>query len=386
MANCTKIAFLVLLLLFISIFTSCKQENDQEFTVSGKLENVKESYFIAAYEQRDSLIIDTIRVDKKGNFLIKNTIDSLSIMSLYFNDNNKYTYVFIDKGLHVDISGDVLYPDLLDTRGGSINDDLRVFKTKHTDLLKKRTDILTALEDSCYSSNELDIHYEKTLLTNLNNVNFELATVVGEYVKMNPDKISSVMLINAFVKSELTIPRLDECLAKLRGDAARFYIAQELSKYSELIKQSAEGVMCPSFSRKTNDGKIFNIISQRGKYILLSFMPSDCETFKEQNDYQIDLYKKFKHDNVNIEFTTILVNSENKVMPSNISKSIKWTLIYEEKGWSSELLETFNIRNIPFHILIDPNGIILNRDISLFSLEEIMDNVPNKIKPELIKK
>lgn len=386
MNNNKKIIYIIILFLIAGISYSCKQGTKDEFSVNGKLENVKGSYFIAARELHDTLIVDTVKIDAKGNFSIKGPIDTLTVMSLYFNDNNKYAYVFIDKGLNVNVSGDVLYADLLDIKGGTINDDLTAFKKKHKDLLKKRIDILTSLEDSNYIDDNLNTSYDKTILTDLKNINFELASIAGDYVKTNPDKISSVMLINAFYKNESTIPRLDECLAILRGPAARFPVTKDLAAYSDMIKRSAEGATCPSFSRTDINDKTFNNWSLRGKYILLSFVSTTCEMCEDQLQPAIDLYKKFEKERINIDFVTVVINTEKEPISKEIRKSVKWTLLPENGGWSSDLLETFNVRALPFHMLISPNGTILHRDISIYSVEEMMKDVPDRIKPKEEKK
>lgn len=193
--------YLAALLLVTTMF-SCSKKAPDEFEVQGKLQNISDSYFIAVREQSDSIIVDTVQVDNKGQFLLHGSVDTLTVMSMYFNNNMQYAYILLDKGWDIQVNGDVLYSDLLDVKGGDVNDNLSMFKKQNQELLKKRADILKSLEDSSLQDDEeLPMTTENALVADLQNVNFELSGIAAEYVKSNPDKISSVMIINAFFQA-----------------------------------------------------------------------------------------------------------------------------------------------------------------------------------------
>lgn len=368
----------VVFLLLIAGLVSCGEKNKEGFTVEGNLENIEGGYFIAAREFRDSMIVDTVHVDDKGRFTIKGDVDTLSTLSIYMNNNSRYTYFFVDKGIKVNITGDALYPDLLDIKGGDVNDDLTAFKKQHKDLIKKRTEILKLVEDSSYTEDESSVVTDKNYVMELKNINFELSNIIADYVKNNPDKIASVVLIHAIFKNEANLTRLDESLSQLRGAAATYYQAKELFDYSNKIRRSSEGAVSPNFTRKDIKGKEHSLVSFRGKYLFLFFVSTTCPLCEIQRPEVMALYNKFKQQKENIEFLTVVINTEEAPVSDEIKRSVKWPILIEDGGWSSDLLDLYNIHEVPFYTIISPTGVILRRDIPLDMVDETVAELTGK--------
>lgn len=347
------------------------------YEISGKLENVTGNYFLMSHESGDSVLIDTIPISAKGEFSFKGVVDTLTEVSLYFNQNTKSTYLLIDKGWNVELEGDALYPDLINIKGGSVNDDITAFKTKNKDLLKTRADILNAAEKKSPDNDTLKV---KDYVVELKNINFELSNIAANYVKSNPDKIASVMLINTFFKDETSIPRLDENLALLRGKAADFPLTDNLKRFRDKVKLSSVGAVAPNFKLKDLKGKDVQLTDLRGKYVLLSFASTTCEVCKYEKKDAVVVYNELKKQKKNIEFITIVKDIEDAPISKNITDSVKWTVIPVNGGWSAKTFDTYYIREIPYHVLISPTGVILERDFPIFALSKKMDELAEATK------
>jgi thiol-disulfide isomerase/thioredoxin len=347
------------------------------YEISGKLENVTGNYFLMSHESGDSVLIDTIPISAKGEFSFKGAVDTLTEVSLYFNQNTKSTYLLMDKGWNVELEGDALYPDLINIKGGSVNDDITAFKTKNKDLLKTRADILNAAEKKSPDNDTLKV---KDYVVELKNINFELSNIAANYVKSNPDKIASVMLINTFFKDETSIPRLDENLALLRGKAADFPLTDNLKRFRDKVKLSSVGAVAPNFKLKDLKGKDVQLTDLRGKYVLLSFASTTCEVCRYEKKDAVVVYNELKKQKKNIEFITIVKDIEDVPISKNITDSVKWTVIPVNGGWSAKTFDTYYIREIPYHVLISPTGVILERDFPIFALSKKMDELAGTTK------
>lgn len=349
--------FFVFLVLF-----SCNRKTST-FEITGKLDNISGNYFFISHEVGDSLIVDTIPVSSKGEFSFSGAVDTLTEMSLYFNQNTKVTYLLVNKGWSVELEGDVLYPDLISIKGGDVNDDLTAFKSENKDLLKSRADIAAAGNDSLAV---------KDYVVELKNINFELSNIAADYVKANPDKIASVMLINTFFKDESSIPRLDENLGLLKGKAADFPLTANLKRFRDKVKMSAIGAVAPGFSMEDTKGKKINLSDYRGKYVSLSFISTTCKVCMSEKKYAADVYNELKSKKYNIEFITIVKDIEDASVDS-IANSVKWPLLPVKGGWSANLFDTYYIREIPYNILISPTGVILDRDYPILDVPKKME-------------
>lgn len=368
------IKYSLLVITLLTILVGCDKKSS-DFQVKGTFANISDGYFYATREINDSLIIDTVKVNAKGEFSFGGHVDTLTIINLYFNKNTESTYILVNKGLNVEIKGDVLLPDLISAKGGEINDDLTSFKEKNSNLLEARAKILNSASKNTGQNDSMAV---KDYVVELKNINFDLKNVAATYIKSNPDKIASVLLINTFFKDETSIPRLDENLNLLKGKAADFPLTSELKQYSERVKRSAEGAIAPNFTLKNTQGKDVSLYDFRGKYVLLSFVSTTCDVCLLEKKDAIRIYNELKKQKKNIDFIAIVKDIENQPLTKELTDSVNWTILPVNGGWAAPTFEQYYIRELPYNILISPTGIILNRDLPISTLPQKLEELPNK--------
>lgn len=367
------IKILPLFALFIAF--SCSKGKPDGYEVKGKLQNIEGDSFFVSHERGDSIVIDTVAIDMNGNFSFQGKVDTLTTLCFYLNQKTmspSYLYVFVDKGLKVEVEGDATLPDLINVTGGDINSDLTAFKKENEKLLRTRAETFNAALTDTVKTDKLSS--EKYVMT-LKNVNFELSNIAANYVKKNPDKIASVVLINNFFKDEASIPRLDENLDLLTGKALEYSQTRKLREYSSRVKGSAVGSQAPYVSLKDTNGKIFVISSVKDKYVLLSFLSTTCSVCDEEKAESIALYNEMLKKKENIAFVSVIKDIEVKSIKEAYSDSLKWTLLPEYGGWAGKTFALYNIHEIPYNILISPTGKILDRDLPLEKLTERLDEL-----------
>lgn len=352
--------------LTILLLHSCGNKDAKGYSIQGKLKNITDSIFFAAREYPDSLVVDTFRIDKDGEFSFKGQADTLSLITLYFNNNTSSTFVFVDKDAKISIEGDASYPDLIKVKGGNINDDLTAFKSKNEALLKSKAEIVHSYKTK---TNTEAKKQEKEYVVNLKNINFELANIAAAYVKDNPQRIASVMLINSFFRDENAITRLDESLDLLQGQAALYPLTKSLKDYSAKVKISAPGAKAPFLKLKDSKGKDVSLNDYKGKYVLLNFISATCQDCIDAKRETIAAYNELKKENIKIDFVSVLFNSEIKPI-DNATDSIKWTILEDQGGWAAKSVELYNVDAVPYNILISPDGVIQERDVLVFSLKD----------------
>ncbi|MDH6354302.1 peroxiredoxin [Dysgonomonas sp. PH5-45] len=362
----------VILLALILLVSACKKENGKIFSIEGKLENTNGSYLLFIKElPTDTLAIDTIKIDKDGSFSFKSEIDTLTFARLFFNQQGRAISVFVDKGWKIKISGDASTPDLVEVSGGEANDDLTDFKKKNKSLLAKRNRIYKDLENKKGDS--------ESLQTELMNISFELTGKARDYIKKNPAKIASVVIIHHFYKDNSMADRLEEQLNSLQSPAKSFYLTEELHLFNQSIKQSRVGAQAPYFSLPDINGKRMSLNDFRGKYVLLSFLSAVCPVCEANMPYLLDASKALKQKKMDVKFMSIYLDSDKKVVKDKKnSLPADWITLIDVQEWAAEPVSTYNITEIPYSILISPEGKIVERGISatelVSKLEELIKN------------
>ena len=113
----------------------------------------------------------------------------------------------------------------------------------------------------------------------------------------------------------------------------------------------------------------------------MSFVSTKCQACDEELTDAVKIYnrlkkgEKAKPNNQKIEFVTIVINGETKPISKSIIESVKWSILQDNDSWASKTFNLYNINEIPYNILISPQGVILERDIALSSLSEKMSEL-----------
>jgi len=352
----------VILITALVFLGSCSKDNKDDFTIKGSLSNLDAPYFFIAMESFDSVFVDTVWVDRQGTFSYKGMVDTLTMTSLYFDKKLWSTSVFLNKGWNVDVKGDINYPDLIKVDGGDVNDDLTTFKKANSELFKNRTDVLRKIEEA--GNPEIKLNYSNEL----KNINFDLTNAAKDYIEKNPEKIASVVLIQDFYRNNTSIEQLQQSLSLLKGKAQSFYLADDLRDYSAKVKLSQVGSLAPDFEMKNGD-KESNLNVYRGKYLYLTFATQNGGVYQNGLPAMMEVYKKLK--NKDVEFVSVIVDSIIEEVPD----SIKWPVFFDRKGWASKPIDLYNITELPFSVLISPEGRIIERGISAAILPEKIDEL-----------
>ena len=370
----------ILIIAIFSILVFSCEKDKKVFTIQGEISNVMAPYIIASYNIADSVNIDTVKINKKGVFTYSNKVDTLSSLTLYFNDFHASTVIFLEKGVSkIKLKGDALLSDLIEIKGGEINNDLSLFKKDNELILRQRSLLLLKGDDEKgITTNANNIISEKEQNALINSLNHELSQKVEDFILEHPERISSVILINEFFKNNENPKTLDRVLAYLKGDALNFPLTYKLKKINSKFMQSAEGADMPYFKLVDTKKHSFESTDYKNKYLLISFLTSNGDESNENLKIMKDEYNLLKKDS--IEFLSIYIDSDTLPIVYHDTDTIPWRIVTENKSWGSDIVDAYNVHFTPLNILIDPKGKIISRDIPLGEIKNLLKSRTDKSK------
>jgi peroxiredoxin len=375
MNNHSKInIYIAFILLFLGSVSSCKKQNPRLFTLRGTIENLKDKNILFVRDYRDSVVVDTIHTNSKGDFKLDGIADTLMLGTLFFNEGRSSTSVFIDKGWDVKVEGDANLPDLIEVKGGDVNNDLSEFKKDNRANLESRGAMLDKMRKK-FSPNVHPPKPSPDITSKLANLDFQLTNSAAEYIRKNPDKIASVILIQDFFRDDTSTDQLDKKIQSLKEPAASFILTQQLRQYITQTKASQEGAIAPFFQLKDAKGTDVRLYDFRSKYLLLSFVCNDCELCIKNGTELEKIYKKFKDKPLEIVSILITSHGQKKEAEKNSATKVEWKVIPLKESWASQIVSDYNIRELPLNLLIDMEGKIVAREVSPVTINEKLEKL-----------
>ncbi|HNR06910.1 MAG TPA: TlpA disulfide reductase family protein [Saprospiraceae bacterium] len=150
--------------------------------------------------------------------------------------------------------------------------------------------------------------------------------------------------------------RLQTFLAIILGAAILM-----LARYFYFQPGVKVGEECPPFQTRLADGTAFEMASLKGKYVLIDFWGSWCAPCRKEAPELKKFYESWRQtgfrDGSGLELVSIAIEEDR----SNWEKAIRedsatWPVhILELDLFNSSLVKTFQVREIPTKILLDPS-------------------------------
>lgn len=314
---------------------SCSSSSTEgTFSISGKLEGIGAPFFMCAVEHyTDSIVVDTVRLNAKGEFNYRAKVDGLKKVSLYFS-NDQIAPLFVDENTDIEIEGNVSDIYSLKIKGGEINDAVWGFKQRNRKLIEAGSPILV---DS-----------------------------VKSYVSNNKESVASLALIELYLKGKIPSSKIDSLVHTMSETMMELPYTKNILFDINVTKRAEIGFPASDFNLKSIKGKNVKLSDYTNKPILLTFVESE-------DSLMLKLYSEIEKENPSISILSLMLETERSKI-----KDAKKDYLIDNKGWASDLISNYNVKSAPYYVLIDSSKLIKGRG----SLDQNVIKIIQKLRED----
>jgi peroxiredoxin len=381
--------YIVCFIAGLLMFTACSKE--KKIIVKGVLTHAKnETVYLKQMALNNLVSVDSSVINDKGMFKLRGKASKPGFYILTVSSNN-YATLLINPGDKLHFEADIKDINRTYKVKGAVDAEL---VNELNDKLNLTLDKISVLgqtyEDSLHSPNILNIraqldstfdvianeHRQYTFLFIKKNLN-SLASLMALYQQLGPKATvlspSENFEYFSMVDSALILkyPEVDavQSLHTLIGDLAE----QQVQK-AEKDKKTAIGIEAPEIALPDMNGNIIKLSQTLGKYVLLDFWASWCEPCRQENPTLVKAYWKYKSKGFEI-FQVSLDRSKESWVKCIQEQKLTWLHVSDLKYWDSSVVPQFGIEGIPYNLLLDPNGVIIAKNLIGNELEEKLKGI-----------
>jgi peroxiredoxin len=363
------------LAVFTFIISSCKDNN--VFKISGTLEHpgtIKKVYLLEADSTKIN-VVDSTNLSEDNGFTFKHAAPFSNLFKVRIGSS--IFDVIAKNGDEITFKtdmGDTAHPYTI--TGSAESDKIKEFNKLSNDFGEKTSKIVAEYQDKVakigHESDSLMAVYKPMFMASQD----AYSNAVVRFVNDNKTSLAGFYAATSLDNYKYE-PQLVAYADAIKDNFKDNPAVQQFLKEMALVRPVSIGHKAPEFATTGLDGKTVKLADYKGKYVMLDFWASWCGPCRQEMPNVVKQYEAFKAKGLNI--VGISLDEEKGAWQKGIADlKMTWPQASDLQKFDGPTEKLYHIEAIPSNFIVDPQGVIVAKNLSGTDLEDFLNKTFNK--------
>lgn len=355
----------VLIPILAALLASCGPQQPQQYELTGNILGLEEG-MVYLQDRVNGLFvnIDSTKVEN-SSFVLNGSLHYPQMRYLSIEGIDFRFSLFLENS-EISIQIDAHAPQRYFVKGSASHDIFHDFNL----LLAKHEATVNEIQQEILEA-EITGQQELALQLRQKYEDTQQATpsLVKDYVTRHSDKTVAAFIATRFLAHSMDGEDLTALVNVFEPSISQTLYVNHLRERAEKLVSVGVGKIAPDFSLPGVDGEPLALSDFRGKYVLVSFWASWCSYCRVGNPHLVSMYSKYRGPGFEI-LGVSLDRSREAWLKGIAEDDIEWPQISDLQGWQNAASTRYGVSSIPANVLVDPQGVIIARNIRGAELEQ----------------
>ncbi|UII26034.1 AhpC/TSA family protein [Fulvivirga maritima] len=372
------------IIFFLTIFCACSGSSQTEsdanggVTITGSVSHPQNGNIILEkFTDNSTQPLDTIQLAEDNTYKVTVDVDAPGYYRLNFYNIQVVPLILDDEDIEVNVDGNNPR-GFREVKGSSDHDFIvevqKMFQNFQSgeEVQKINEAFVTAQRDGDEAKMDslkeayvaLDDSFRKRIMSKIDTLGASLGVI-------------EVLRSGNFLDRDKYFEFYNNYAELLKKEMPNNAIAKDFIENVESMKNLAVGKVAPDIALPNPDGEVVKLSSLRGNYVLVDFWAKWCGPCRRENPNVVRLYDKYHEEGFEVYGVSLDRRREDWLQAIE-QDNLHWTQVSDLKYWNSEAAKLYNVKAIPFALLLDPDGVIIGKNLRGKELEDKLEEIFNK--------
>jgi peroxiredoxin len=288
----------------------------------------------------------------KNTFLLKGVLAESKLYNLSFVPPEKKALLFLDNN-KITLTGDINKIQQFQLKGSPAHASFVQFQQTFDPYFKEYAKLSEA-------ANKMGVN--DSLMTLYKTLTEKIAVAGDDFSAAHKSENISPFMWATIMQVVNDLPRVEKSFLTLGEPVQQSFYGKYLAERISENKIGSIGSAAMEFVQADTSGKPVALSSFKGKYVLIDFWASWCGPCRKENPNVVVAFDRFREKNFTV-LGVSLDNNKDRWIKAIGEDQLNWTQVSDLQYWQNEVAIKYKIQSIPQNLLLDPNGIIIGKNL-----------------------